>query len=49
MGIFKLHAPYQPSGDQPEAIAQLQKNLRSGTENVAGIVGLGKTCEISNN
>ena len=23
MGIFKLHNPFQPAGDQPEAIKQL--------------------------
>ncbi|MBE6362989.1 MAG: excinuclease ABC subunit UvrB [Lentisphaerae bacterium] len=45
MGIFKLHAPYQPSGDQPEAIAQLQKNLRSGQpyQTLQGVTGSGKT------
>ena len=45
MGIFKLHAPYQPSGDQPGAIAQLQKNLRSGQkyQTLQGVTGSGKT------
>ena len=45
MGIFKLHAPYQPSGDQPEAIAQLQKNLASGQkyQTLQGVTGSGKT------
>ena len=45
MGIFKLHAPYQPSGDQPEAIAQLQSNLRSGQkfQTLQGVTGSGKT------
>ena len=45
MGIFKLHAPYQPSGDQPEAIAQLQNNLRSGQkyQTLQGVTGSGKT------
>ena len=45
MGIFKLHAPYQPSGDQPGAIAQLQNNLRSGQkyQTLQGVTGSGKT------
>ncbi len=45
MGIFKLHAPYQPSGDQPEAIAQLQRNLASGQkfQTLQGVTGSGKT------
>ncbi|MBE6392057.1 MAG: excinuclease ABC subunit UvrB [Lentisphaerae bacterium] len=45
MGIFKLHAPYQPSGDQPGAIAQLQSNLRSGQkfQTLQGVTGSGKT------
>ena len=45
MGIFKLHAPYQPSGDQPEAIAQLQNNLLSGQkyQTLQGVTGSGKT------
>ena len=28
MGIFKLHAPYAPAGDQPQAIAQLLDNFK---------------------
>ena len=45
MGIFKLHAPYQPSGDQPGAIAQLQNNLLSGQkyQTLQGVTGSGKT------
>ena len=27
---FKLHSPYQPTGDQPEAIEQLVKGVESG-------------------
>ena len=30
MGLFKLHAPYAPAGDQPEAIAKLLANFREG-------------------
>jgi excinuclease ABC subunit B len=27
---FELHAPYQPTGDQPEAIRQLIEGLQKG-------------------
>jgi excinuclease ABC subunit B len=42
---FKLHAPYQPAGDQPEAIAQLVESLRSGQryQTLLGVTGSGKT------
>lgn len=28
--VFKLHAPYQPTGDQPQAIAELVKGFKEG-------------------
>ena len=28
--IFKLHAPYQPTGDQPQAISQLVEGFKKG-------------------
>ena len=42
---FKVHADYQPSGDQPQAIAQLVKGIRNGeTDQVLkGVTGSGKT------
>ena len=45
MGIFKLHAPFEPSGDQPEAIRQLRENLRTGKrfQTLHGVTGSGKT------
>jgi hypothetical protein len=27
---FELHAPYQPTGDQPEAIVQLVRGINEG-------------------
>ncbi|MBP1771120.1 MAG: excinuclease subunit [Holophagaceae bacterium] len=42
---FKLHAPYSPAGDQPEAIAQLVEGLQRGDrcQTLLGVTGSGKT------
>ena len=50
MSLFKLHSPYQPSGDQPEAIRQLVENCRSGTKEqiLHGVTGSGKTFTLAN-
>ena len=42
---FKLRAPYEPRGDQPEAIAQLVAGLRAGEghQTLLGVTGSGKT------
>ncbi len=42
---FKLVAPYQPAGDQPEAIAQLVAGLERGDrcQTLLGVTGSGKT------
>lgn len=47
---FKLTAPYQPSGDQPEAIRQLVQGLESGEayQTLLGVTGSGKTFTIAN-
>ncbi len=47
---FKLHAPYQPSGDQPGAIAQLTEGLMNGEgfQTLLGVTGSGKTFTIAN-
>src|ERR1700754_5348844 len=47
---FKLHAPYQPAGDQPEAIRQLVTGLRDGTpfQTLLGVTGSGKTFTVAN-
>ena len=29
---FKLHAPYQPTGDQPQAIEELVKGFKEGNQ-----------------
>ena len=48
--IFKLHAPYQPTGDQPEAIAQLTEGVLEGVpaQTLLGVTGSGKTFTIAN-
>jgi len=47
---FKLHAPYQPTGDQPDAINQLVDGLQKGYRNqvLLGATGTGKTFTIAN-
>jgi excinuclease ABC subunit B len=47
---FKLHAPYQASGDQPQAIAQLTDGILNGEkyQTLLGVTGSGKTFTIAN-
>ena len=47
---FKLQADFSPSGDQPEAIAQLHDCIRNGIAQQAllGVTGSGKTFTIAN-
>ena len=42
---FKVVSPFEPSGDQPEAIKQLCDGLRNGERNqvLLGVTGSGKT------
>lgn len=46
---FKLQAPFQPMGDQPEAIRELVDGVRSGKKNqvLLGATGTGKTFTIA--
>jgi excinuclease ABC subunit B len=48
--VFDLQSKYQPSGDQPKAIAELVDGLRSGSphQTLLGVTGSGKTFTISN-
>ena len=50
MDHFELHAPYAPTGDQPEAIAQLVKGIENGDreQTLLGVTGSGKTFTIAN-
>jgi len=47
---FKLHAPFAPSGDQPDAIKQLVEGLNRGdkAQTLLGVTGSGKTFTIAN-
>lgn len=47
---FKLHAPYEPTGDQPQAIEKLVKGFKEGNqfETLLGVTGSGKTFTMSN-
>ena len=47
MSIFKLHLPFQPSGDQPGAIEKLQQGLGKPST-LLGVTGSGKTFTIAN-
>lgn len=45
MSQFKLHSPYEPTGDQPRAIKELTEGLNRGDkyQTLLGITGSGKT------
>lgn len=47
---FQLNSPYQPSGDQPAAIAQLTNGLIEGEkyQTLLGVTGSGKTFTMAN-
>lgn len=50
MPEFHLHSPYQPTGDQPEAIRQLTEAARRGVPSqvLLGVTGSGKTFTVAN-
>lgn len=50
MALFELHAPYQPTGDQPKAIDQLVKGIEEGNkgQTLLGVTGSGKTFAMAN-
>ena len=50
MDAFKLVSPYQPTGDQPEAIDALVSGLENGLEEqvLLGVTGSGKTFTMAN-
>ena len=50
MSEFRLHAPYQPTGDQPEAIRELVEGFKEGNQfqTLLGVTGSGKTFTMAN-
>ncbi len=48
--MFKIHSPYMPSGDQPEAIKQIVEGLEKGLKHqvLLGATGTGKTFTMAN-
>ncbi len=50
MVSFQLHAPYEPKGDQPTAIAALTAGVEAGEryQTLLGATGTGKTFSIAN-
>jgi excinuclease ABC subunit B len=47
---FKLHQPFAPAGDQPEAIAKLVEGIEDGLafQTLLGVTGSGKTYTMAN-
>ena len=50
MANFKLHSPFSPAGDQPEAIHALAEGLKKGMrhQTLLGVTGSGKTFTAAN-
>ena len=48
--MFELVSPYQPAGDQPQAIKQLTEGILNGAKHqvLLGVTGSGKTFSIAN-
>lgn len=48
--MFKLSAPYEPAGDQPQAIEKLTAGLAAGAKHqvLLGVTGSGKTFTVAN-
>ncbi|MDJ0534279.1 MAG: excinuclease ABC subunit UvrB [Xenococcaceae cyanobacterium MO_207.B15] len=49
MSIFKLQAPFKPTGDQPDAIAKLTESILAGNrfQTLLGATGTGKTFTVA--
>lgn len=50
MTAFKINSPFEPTGDQPQAIAQLSEGIREGApfQTLLGVTGSGKTFTVAN-
>ncbi|MFL5628579.1 MAG: excinuclease ABC subunit UvrB [Ktedonobacteraceae bacterium] len=49
MPEFKVEAPFEPTGDQPEAITQLAEGIKNGykMQTLLGVTGSGKTYSVA--
>ena len=49
-GKFKLRAPYQMTGDQPDAVSRLVAGIQNGKKHqtLLGVTGSGKTFTVAN-
>ena len=47
---YRLHQPFEPAGDQPVAIAQLEEGIKDGLafQTLLGVTGSGKTFTMAN-
>ncbi len=50
MGLFKIKSPFQPTGDQPQAIEYLSQGIKDGAPHqvLLGVTGSGKTFTMAN-
>lgn len=50
MSLFKLHSPFEMTGDQPQAVAKLVGGIQSGMRDqvLLGVTGSGKTFTMAN-
>ena len=50
MDRFEIHSDYKPTGDQPQAIAQLVNGIQNGNKEqvLLGVTGSGKTFTMAN-
>ena len=50
MDKFILHSKYKPTGDQPQAIAELTESINNGVyeQTLLGVTGSGKTFTMAN-
>ena len=50
MGLFKIKSPFQPTGDQPQAIEYLSQGIMEGAAHqvLLGVTGSGKTFTMAN-
>jgi len=48
--MFRLQSSFQPTGDQPQAIAKLEEGVKRGDKNqtLLGVTGSGKTFSMAN-